>query len=211
MAVSADEVTEEAVTDDPDDGGAVHDTEIEDATDTVGDPDATEPVTVERPARRRARTAVLAVALVVVIAGTVMTVLSGLAWRDARAADQRDKEVLSTASAMAVNLVTLRHASAKDDLARVEAGTTGAFHEQFAGAADGFGELLTQGGVESTGQVASAGIVTASDSAATVLAAVTSTVKNNEAPQGEIRVYRMRMTLDHIGGKWLLSNVEFVA
>ena len=49
------------------------------------------------------------------------------------------------------------------------------------------------------------------DNQATVLTAVTSIVKNTEAPEGQQRVYRMKMTLDHTDGRWLVSNVEFVA
>lgn len=45
----------------------------------------------------------------------------------------------------------------------------------------------------------------------TTLTAVTSVVKNTEAPEGQQRVYRMKMTLDHNDSRWLVSNVEFVA
>jgi Mce-associated membrane protein len=65
--------------------------------------------------------------------------------------------------------------------------------------------------VESTGEIEEAGIVTADDKHAVALAAVTSTVKNTEAPDGEIRVYRMKVTLDVVDDKWLVSDVEFVA
>ena len=71
--------------------------------------------------------------------------------------------------------------------------------------------MLNEGQVESTGEVKSVGIIDATDDHATVLAAVTSTVKNTEAPDGELRVYRMKMILDQVDGRWLVSNVEFVA
>lgn len=132
-------------------------------------------------------------------------------WRAAAEVEDRDSEVLNVASTMAANLVTLSQGTAEADLARVVAGTTGDFRDQFVSATDGFGSLLSQGGVDSTGEVKSAGIVESSDGRSTVLAAVTSTVKNNEAPEGEIRVYRMKLTLESVDDHWLVSNVEFVA
>jgi Mce-associated membrane protein len=151
--------------------------------------------------------------LVVIIAvvSVVVCIVASLSWRSAVDADKRNAEVLDVASTMAVNLVTLGKQTADADLARVIDGTTGDFRDQFVSAADGFDSLLTDGGVDSTGGVKSAGIVDASDEQATVLAAVTSTVKNNEAPDGEVRVYRMKLTLDNVDGRWLVSNVEFVA
>lgn len=166
------------------------------------------------PDRRRSQwiaPAAILLILTVVLVSAVIGVLSTLSARSASSADARDREVLDVASTMAVNLVTLGQDSADSDLARVIDGTTGDFREQFVTAADGFGELLTEGGVVSVGEVKSAGIVDSSDDAATVLAAVTSTVKNNEAPDGEVRVYRMKLELANVDGNWLVSNVEFVA
>lgn len=155
--------------------------------------------------------AAMVLLVAVFVVSTVVGVLSGLSARNAAVAEGRDKQVLEVASGMAVNLVTLGQHSADSDLSRVIDGTTGEFREQFVSAAEGFGALLTEGGVESTGEVRSSGIVDANEEAATVLAAVTSTVKNNEAPEGEIRVYRMKLSLTKVDGAWLVSNVEFVA
>lgn len=148
---------------------------------------------------------------VVALAGGVLGVKSWSDWQTTEAAAARDVTVLDTATQMATNLVTLRHQSLDEDIQKVADGTTGPFHEQFATSSGGFGDVLNQGQVESTGEVKSAGVVDATDDHATVLAAVTSTVKNTEAPDGEMRVYRMKMTLDLVDGRWLVSNVEFVA
>ncbi|QZS52613.1 hypothetical protein [Rhodococcus opacus] len=148
---------------------------------------------------------------VVALAGGVLGVRSWSDWRSTEAAATRDVTILDTATQMATNLVTLRHQSIDDDIKRVADGTTGPFHDQFATSSGGFGDVLNEGQVESTGEVKSAGIVDSTEDHATVLAAVTSTVKNTEAPDGEMRVYRMKMTLDLVDGHWLVSNVEFVA
>lgn len=149
--------------------------------------------------------------LVVLILSTVVAAISALSAHESGDAEARDRQILDIASTMAVNLVTLGQDSADSDLSRVIDGTTGEFRDQFVSAADGFGALLTDGGVESVGEVKAAGIVESTEEAATVLAAVTSTVKNNEAPDGEVRVYRMKLTLTNVDGAWLVSNVEFVA
>ncbi|MDV7246620.1 MULTISPECIES: hypothetical protein [Rhodococcus] len=165
------------------------------------------------PARRGGRATLAAVVFLgaIVLAGSVLGLRSWSDWRTTEAAAARDVAVLDTATAMATNLVTLRHQSIDEDIKKVADGTTGPFHEQFATSSGGFGDVLNQGQVESTGAVKSAGIVDSTDDHATVLAAVTSTVKNTEAPDGEMRVYRMKMTLDLVDGRWLVSNVEFVA
>ncbi|WP_280200776.1 hypothetical protein [Nocardia cyriacigeorgica] len=177
--------------------------------DTDGDGSAVPNRTIAVGAWKRL--AVWGALLVVIVAAAVVTAWCGVSWRQAVAAEARNNEVLSTASEMSVNLVTMGHSSADSDLARILDGTTGDFRAQFASMADGFRLLLDQGEVQSSGQVAGAGIVEADNNRATVLCAVTSTVKNSEAPDGEIRVYRMKLSLDHTGGRWLVSNVEFVA
>ncbi|MGW5145888.1 hypothetical protein [Rhodococcus koreensis] len=152
-----------------------------------------------------ATTAVIAIAALVV---------GGLSWTNLRteqAAQSRDEQVLETARQVVVNLVTLRHQSVDEDIQRVADGTTGPFRDQFTSASGSFGDVLNQGQVESTGEVKEAGLVEADDDHAVVLAAVTSTVKNTEAPDGEIRVYRMKVSLDSADGNWLVSDVEFVA
>ncbi len=149
--------------------------------------------------------------VIVALVSVVVCLVAAMSWRSAVEDDRRDQDVLDVASSMAVNLVTLGQQTADADLARVIDGSTGDFREQFNSAADGFGSLLADGGVNSTGEVKSAGIVEASDERSTVLAAVTSIVKNNEAPDGEVRVYRMKLTLENIDNDWLVSNVEFVA
>ncbi|MDV7354818.1 hypothetical protein R4282_17630 [Rhodococcus oxybenzonivorans] len=153
----------------------------------------------------------LAATLVIAIAALVVGGVSWTNLRSEQAAQSRDQQVLETARQVVVNLVTLRHQSVDEDIQRVADGTTGPFRDQFTSASGSFGDVLNQGQVESTGEVKEAGLVEADDDHAVVLAAVTSTVKNTEAPDGEIRVYRMKVSLDSVDGNWLVSDVEFVA
>lgn len=88
---------------------------------------------------------------------------------------------------------------------------TGPFKAQFDQVAASFSRVLDQGKVQSTGTVKEAGIIRVDDSSATVLAAVSSVVKNTEAPDGQQRVYRMRVSLTGHDDTWQVSNVEFVS
>lgn len=126
-------------------------------------------------------------------------------------ADDRDHTVLAAANRIAVQLVTLDHSSAKKNLDAIAADSTGAFRDQWDKISANFASVLENGKVESTGEVKASGLVDIDDAHATVLTAVTSTVKNTEAPEGQQRVYRMKLTLAHSDGHWLVSNVEFVA
>ncbi|MFI6362094.1 hypothetical protein ACIBG0_05025 [Nocardia sp. NPDC050630] len=179
-----------------------------DVAEVASDSGVGEPRSRPGPSWRVWAIAVLAAA-VVALGGVSMQL-----WLDVRhnqQDDSRDHAVLDTARRIAVQLITLDHASAEKNLGAIAADSTGSFRDQWDKISGNFVTVLRNGNVESAGEVKEAGIVAINDSQATVLTAVTSTVKNTEAPEGQQRVYRMKMTLDHTGGRWLVSNVEFVA
>ncbi|MGQ4618643.1 hypothetical protein [Nocardia sp. R7R-8] len=154
-------------------------------------------------------TVLLLVAAVIVLAG--VSTKFGLDIRANVHDDERDRAALAAANRIAAQLVTLNHSSAQQNLKAIATDSTGSFRDQWEKISGNFASVLENGKVESTGKVEESGIVEIDDSRAIVLAAVTSTVKNTEAPEGQQRVYRMKMTLDHSDGRWLVSNVEFVA
>ncbi|WP_431950379.1 hypothetical protein [Nocardia lijiangensis] len=162
------------------------------------------------PGSRWRAWAIIALAVTVVALGGVSVKL-GLEVRGNQHDDDRDHAVADTARRIAVQLVSLNHTSAKQNLDAIAADSTGSFRDQWDQISGNFASVLQSGQVESTGAIEESGIVTIDDAHATVLTAVTSVVKNTEAPEGQQRVYRMKMTLDHSDGRWLVSNVEFVA
>lgn len=182
-------------------------------SDHQRDQDA-EPLPHEPTAPAPSRGGIAIGTVATVVTAIAAAVIAGMSWselRTERASQERDEQILATARQVVVNMVTLRHQSVDEDLQRVADGTTGPFRDQFTGSAGSFNDVLSQGQVESTGEVKEAGLVEADDRHAVVLAAVTSTVKNTEAPDGEGRMYRMKVTLDAVDGRWLVSDVEFVA
>ncbi|WP_368680139.1 hypothetical protein R1X32_05800 (plasmid) [Rhodococcus opacus] len=185
--------------------------EVEPDLDHTGNDAAA--ATADSEVRQSTRGFIATMAAIALVALAAL-VVGGVSWTNLRAeqaAQSRDEQILETARQVVVNLVTLRHQSVDEDIQRVADGTTGPFRDQFTSASGNFGDVLNQGQVESTGEVKEAGLVTSDDEHAVVLAAVTSTVKNTEAPDGEIRVYRMKVSLDSVDGNWLVSDVEFVA
>lgn len=157
------------------------------------------------------RTAYFAGGLVVAIAAITAAVLLGRSYMANNAADARDNEITTAATQEVANLVTLRYGSADADVQRIRDGATGEFLNQIGDSTGGFAAVLKQGQVDSTGEASAISILSSDDDKATVIAAVTSQVKNSEAPEGQPRVYRMKLQLAHVGDRWLVSDVEFVS
>ena len=174
------------------------------------EPEADNVASPQRPPGRVLGWAIVVMAAAVLVLNGVNAEL-GLDFHANTRADDRDHTALAAANRIAVQLVTLNHSSAKQNLDAIAADSTGAFRDQWDKISANFASVLENGKVESTGEVKASGVVDIDDAHATVLTAVTSTVKNTEAPEGQQRVYRMKMTLDHSDGHWLVSNVEFVA
>ncbi|OPX16597.1 hypothetical protein B1964_04055 [Gordonia sp. i37] len=178
--------------------------------DASGDATESAPTAADGPSRGR-WLAVMLVCVALVIAGIAYGAVLFTSHRDAQAVDTRNALVLSTTREAAADLVTLRHNSADADVQRIRNLSTGDFQNQISDTTGSFSAILTQGQVDSVGSARQVALVSADDSKATTIAAVTSTVKNSETPEGQQRVYRMKLSLENHGGRWLVSNVEFVS
>jgi len=146
----------------------------------------------------------LAAALVAVAA------LLLLKLNDANADDANRQSALQVARQVAVDLTTVSEDTAQGDVNRLMDVATGSFKDQFAQQADVFRKVVRQASVTSKGTVAEAGVSSVDGDTVTVLAAVSATVQNADAPDGEQRQYRMKMQLQHDGDRWLVSDLEFV-
>lgn len=150
----------------------------------------------------------LVAALVAVLA---LLGVKGTDLYQAKQDEKRNSEVLDVTREVVAGLVSLDYRRSKADLNRIKSVATGSFQQQFEQLATSFEQVLSSGEVLSTGSVKEAGIITADDDAAQVLAAVSSIVKNTEAPDGQQRVYRMKVDLTAADHAWKVSNVEFVS
>ncbi|GAC61461.1 hypothetical protein GSI01S_18_00210 [Gordonia sihwensis NBRC 108236] len=165
------------------------------------------------PGAQSRRSAVVVVWSLVIAAAVVLTMLGvkGVDLYHARRDQSRDAQVLDVTREVVAGLVSLDYKRSKADLDRISAVATGSFQKQFGQLATSFEQVLASGEVRSTGAVKEAGIVEADDDSAKVLAAVSSVVKNTEAPDGQQRVYRMLVDLERQGDDWKVGNVEFVS
>lgn len=159
------------------------------------------------PWRRR----ILQAAAMVLAAGLVaVATLLLLRLNDANADEDSRQSALQVARQVAVDLTTVSKDTAQQDVNRLMGAATGSFKDQFAQQADVFRKVVQQASVTSKGTVAEAGVSSVDGDTVTVLAAVSATVQNADAPTGEQRQYRMKMQLHHEGDRWLVSDLEFV-
>jgi Mce-associated membrane protein len=148
--------------------------------------------------------ALAAVAALVVVSMTVPR-LTAAADRD-----QRRTEVLEAARQQAVNFTTLDYRHLDRDLGRVLAGSTGDFRAQFQKGTEDLSELVTANQAVSEGEVLEAGVVSDDTDSARVLVVADSTVTNSESAEPQRRHYRLQLDLVQRGGRWLVSDLQFV-
>jgi Mce-associated membrane protein len=151
-----------------------------------------------------------AVAMVLAAALVAVATLLLLKLNDANTDEDSRQSALQVARQVAVDLTTVSKDSAQQDVRRLMDMATGSFKDQFAQQAQVFSKVVQQASVTARGTVAEAGVSSVDGDTVTVLAAVSATVRNADAPDGEQRQYRMRMQLHHEGDRWLVSDLEFV-
>lgn len=178
-----------------------------------------QPVTPTAPAspadgprgRRPATRAIVLVALAFAALGAIaMIVVSAVGISAAEDRDERRTQILAAARQHAVNFTTLDYQHLDRDLGRVLDGATGQFREQFKSGSADLSELVTQNEAVSSGEVLEAGIVTDDADSARVLVVADSTVTNTASTEPQKRHYRMQLDLVLQGGRWLVSDLQFV-
>jgi Mce-associated membrane protein len=128
------------------------------------------------------------------------------------AEQQRYADILASASKEAAAFVNISYTDAQSGIDAVMAGATGDFKDQYAKATDALVKLLTDNKSVRTGEVLWAGVVAQDPDSATVILATTGTVKNTQTgdtPKAEN--YRIQLQLVSEKGRWLTSDLQFVA
>ncbi len=120
-------------------------------------------------------------------------------------------EIAAAARAEALAFLTVDHEDMDPLVDAVLAGATGSFKEQY----ESQREMLTSEAVRteatSTAEVVALGVGGFTDDAGDVLIAANSTVTNSKTgSEGQVRYYRLRLSLVREGDRWLTSNLEFV-
>ena len=160
--------------------------------------------------RGRGRLALLAVLAVIAVAAVAVLVTATSRVSAASSRDERRTAILSAARQQAVNFTTLDYRHLDRDLGRVLHGATGDFRTQFGSGTKDLTTLVTQNKAVSRGEVLDAGLVTDDPDSARVLVVADSTVTNAAQPKPAKRHYRMQLDMVRKGGRWLVSDLQFV-
>ncbi|WP_143543187.1 hypothetical protein [Rhodococcus sp. NCIMB 12038] len=155
-------------------------------------------------------TALLVLIAAIVAASTVTATLWSKV-QDEHRAEARRAAALDVARDASVGLTSIKAETAQSDIDHLLSMATGPFRDQFAEQAATVTQMVSDSKVDSTGNVIETGLIHVDPTSAQVLTAVTATVKNAQAPDGEQRHFRMRISLTQENDRWMISNLEFVA
>jgi Mce-associated membrane protein len=163
---------------------------------------------VDPAVRRWLRQAgVLTVVLVIVLAGVL-----ALALRK----HSDDEQLAGRAAALAAAehfVLMLTDLSSEGDQSKLDALlalSTGNFRRAYGSMAPVWHEAFKIGDVRSQGSIVAIGVRRYDDSSVDVLASVQSQISDIKVPGGEVRRYRLGVTMQHVGGQWLASDAGIV-
>jgi Mce-associated membrane protein len=170
---------------------------------------------VKRAASLSRRTIALYVATVLL--ACVCVVGGVMAWRThenrerAQAEQERYGDVLAAATDEAEAFINIRYDDAEESIDRVAEGATGEFKKQYSSSTEGVLKVIKQERSVMDGKVLWAGVVDVDQDSATVIAATSGTVANQQTNNQPVaRNFRLRLDLVLEDGRWLTNDLQFV-
>ena len=158
---------------------------------------------------RRTLAILLALLGAATVALAVVAVLLGTKVSAAQDTAEQREDAVNAAKQAGVNLATMDYRHAGADVQRLVSGLTGQAKDEME--KSGRRQVVTQLGKVKTwsvGQVLSAGVVSSDADSAQVLVVVDQTVRSSDVPNGVVHHLRWQMTVDKVGGRWLVSKLE---
>lgn len=163
--------------------------------------------------------ALLVVAVVTTVGGddddnAIALPVDGVVQLDESSEDEQERysKVLESATTVATAFVNIRYDDAQASIEAVMAGATGAFRDQYAKSTEGVISVLEDNKSVMTGEVLWSGVVAQDKDSATVIVATTGTVANVQTENEPVaRNFRLQLELVLEKGKWLTSDLQFVA
>jgi len=139
----------------------------------------------------------------------------GLTWTTVKlhnvdAVSDARTSALVAARTFSLELSTYDYHHLDKDFGAVIDHSTGTFKSDFTKASKDLEPLITKYQATSVGDVRASGVQDATADTATVVLFVDQTVKNSNQSQPRVDRNRLRVTLVHSGGGWLVSKVEIL-
>jgi Mce-associated membrane protein len=179
-----------------------------DAEHTAWQGDESEVDAPPRDARRWGLPLTAAV-LIVAALGALVGWL-GLGAHESRELAQQRAVLLEAARQGALNLTTISYTEADADINRILDSSTGGFHDDFQKRSQPFIEVVKQAQSSSRGTITEAGLESVQGDTAQALVGVSVMTSNAGAAEQQPRAWRMRISVQKIGDRAKVSNVEFV-
>lgn len=114
---------------------------------------------------------------------------------------------LTAGRQIAVDFAAYDYRHIAEDFKRVADESTGEFHKQYVTQSAGVHDLIVKAKSISTAEVASAGVLSANDTRATIVIALNRTVSNTSLDQPQSDSFGLQIVLLHKGDRWLASAV----
>ena len=140
---------------------------------------------------------------------SVVVVFGCLAVRSDRARETQRQELVDGAVAGVLALIDVHSATVDEDLATLQALSTGAFADELKSGESAFVASIRDFAVDSDGRVDTAALASESGNSGVVLIAASAQV-GNSAGESSARTYRLRVGVEDVDGRVLMSSVEFV-
>jgi len=140
---------------------------------------------------------------------SVVVVFGCLAVRSDRARESQRQEYVDGAVAGALALIDVHSATVDEDLETLQSLSTGTFADELKSGESAFVASIRDFAVDSDGRVDTAALASESGTSGVVLIAASAQV-GNSAGESSARTYRLRVGVDEVDGRILMSSVEFV-
>lgn len=140
---------------------------------------------------------------------SVVVVFGALAVRSDRARDSQRQEYVDGAVAGALALIDVHSATVDEDLETLQSLSTGTFADELKSGESAFVASIRDFAVDSDGRVDTAALASESGNSGVVLIAASAQV-GNSAGESSARTYRLRVGVEDVDGRVLMSSVEFV-
>ncbi|MFD4369423.1 hypothetical protein [Rhodococcus sp. NPDC058521] len=168
----------------------------------------------DRPTRRRVLSNPKFAPIVLATTMTVALVAAGTAYatvyrNDKASSDEANQEIVTSANDGAVAILSYSPTELEADFTKAKTHLTGEFltyYEEFTTKV--VKPAATDNGVDTTAQVVRSAVSKHEDDTAEVLAFVNQTTTSTPKPEPELSSSTVRITLDRVDGRWLISSFD---